>query len=320
MKLRLSLIVVFFALLAACTLQARPITVGVVLSTGGLQDGSFNDAAYDGALQLRKEGDTLVEIIDPGSVAGIEPALRYFCERKKDMVCAVGVFANDAVRHVAADYPDSHIVLIDSAVNAPNVLSILFDEEQGSFFAGAYAALVTKTRKIGFLGGMNSEVIQGFERGFNKGATFVNPDITLVSRYLGDSPDAFDMPEKASEVSADFTANKVDVVYHAAGKSGLGLIKNSRVGGYYVIGVDSDQSKVAPGRVVASVVKRIDIALVKAAEVMKKDAFKGGIWTLGLADHGIELALSRFNKDLLTPEVSSKVDEIEDFVIQHDSK
>jgi basic membrane protein A len=314
MKFRLYLFVALFATLFAASLQAAPLTIGLVLSSGGLHDESFNDAAYEGVQNLRKDG-ALVEVVDPGSVSGIEPALRYFCRRKLDLVCAVGVFANDAVRHVAAEFPDTKIILIDSVVSAPNVLSILFDEEQGSFFAGAFAALISKKGCVGFMGGMNSPVIGGFEKGFKNGATFVNDKIKFVSKYLGNTPEAFDMVNEAEKVGNELSKSGADVIYHAAGKSGLGLIAAARRGDFYVIGVDSDQSKIAPGKVAASVVKRIDIALVKAVEIVKKGSFNGGVWTLGLQDHGIELVYSRFNRNLITHEVSIKLDEIEDFLI-----
>ncbi len=314
MKFRLYLFVALIATLFAASLQAAPLTIGLVLSSGGLHDESFNDAAYEGAQLLRKEG-ALVEVVDPGSVSGIEPALRYFCKRKLDMVCAVGVFASDAVRHVANEYPNTKIILIDAVVSAPNVLSILFDEEQGSFFAGAFAALVSKKGCVGFMGGMDSPVIGSFEKGFKSGATFVNSDIKFVSKYLGNTPEAFDMVDKAEKVGAELHQAGADIIYHAAGKSGLGLISAARHSNFYVIGVDSDQSRIAPGKVAASVVKRIDIALIKAVEVYKKGSFNGGVWTLGLQDHGIELAYSRFNRNLITHEVSLKLDEIEDFLI-----
>lgn len=314
MKLRLILAVTLLVALLSGSLYAAPLTIGIVLSTGGLNDGSFNDAAYEGVMLLRKEG-AIVEVVDPGSISGIEPALRYFCKRKLDLVCAVGLFANEAVRHVSNEFPDSKIVLIDSVVSAPNVLSVLFDEEQGSFFAGAFAALVSRKGCVGFLGGMESPMIGGFEKGFKSGAVFVNPNIKFVSRYLGNSPEAFDMIEKAEKVGSEINQEGADIIYHAAGKSGLGLIAAARRGDFFVIGVDSDQSKTAPGKVAASVVKRIDIALIKAVEVLKKGSFNGGVWTLGLQDHGIELAYSRFNRDLITHEISLKLDEIEDFLI-----
>lgn len=320
MKLKSLLLVVFLVIVLSLPASANALRVGLVLSIGGLNDESFNDAAYEGVMQLRKEGDCVVEVVEPGSISGIEPALRYFCERKMDMVCAVGIFANDAVRRVAQEFPESRFVLLDSVVTVPNVLSILFDEEQGSFYAGAFAALASKNNIVGFLGGMDSPVIASFERGYKNGVRFVKPETVVVSRYIGVTPEAFDMPDKAFNLGLDIASEGADIVYHAAGKSGLGLIQAARRANFLVIGVDSDQSRTAPGKVPASMVKRIDNALVKAAEVMRKDVFEGGIWTLGIQDHGIELTLSRFNRDILTPEASLKLKEIEDFLVYKNEK
>lgn len=320
MRLRLLFVVLAVVLLTGVAASADTIRVGVVLSIGGLGDESFNDAAYQGVMQLRKEGDCIVEVVEPGSISGIEPALRYFCERKMDMVCAVGIFANDAVRRVASEFPDSHIVLIDSVVTMPNVLSILSDEEQGSFYAGAFAALASKSNVVGFLGGMDSPVIASFERGFTNGVRFVNPGASVVSSYIGSTPEAFDMPDKAFDLGMEMAKQGADMIYHASGRSGLGLIKASRRGNFLVIGVDSDQSRTAPGKVPASMVKRIDNALVKAAEIMRKNTFAGGIWTMSLQDHGIELERSRFNRDLLNSAQLAKLKEIEDFLMYKTNK
>jgi basic membrane protein A len=148
MKIKFLALMVALIVLAVAPVSADTMRVGVVLSIGGLGDESFNDAAYQGIMQLRKEGDCIVEVVEPGSISGIEPALRYFCERNMDMVCAVGIFANDAVRRIAAAFPESRLVLIDSVVTMPNVLSILFDEEQGSFYAGAFAALASRSNVL----------------------------------------------------------------------------------------------------------------------------------------------------------------------------
>lgn len=293
----------------------RTVKVGLVLSIGGLEDQSFNDAAYDGVQQLRKEGNFLVEVVEPGTISGIEPALEYFCQRKMDLVCAVGIFANDAMRRVAAANPDQKFILLDSVVTSENVLSILFDEEQGSFYAGAYAAMISKTKTLGFLGGMDSPVIASFERGFKNGARFVNADVKVISRYVGNTPEAFNMPDTAYNLGLDISGKGADVIYHASGKSGLGLIDASRRGNFLVIGVDSDQSRIAPGKIPASMVKRIDLALIKAVNLYAKDEFSGGIWTLGLQDKGIELAHSRFNRSLLTPEVAARLHEVEEFLM-----
>ncbi len=315
MKTRYLAVFALFCLALVLPLQAANLKVGLVLSIGGLRDESFNDAAYDGVQQLRKEGKYQVEVFEPGSIGGIEPALEHFCQREMDIVCAVGIFANDALRTVAARYPDQRFVLLDSVVTSPNVLSILFDEEQGSFYAGAFAALISKTGTVGFLGGMDSPVIASFERGYKNGARFVNPSIKTVSRYVGNTPEAFNMPETAFNLGLEMSQKGADVIYHASGKSGLGLIDAARRGKFYVVGVDSDQSRIAPGKVPASMVKRLDLALVKAVNLFDKNEFAGGIWTMGLQDKGLELVLSRFNRDLITPELNARLGEVEEFLL-----
>ncbi len=316
MKNRFMLVVLLVVtLFTSLPTLGQNLKVGLVLSIGGLRDESFNDAAYDAVQHLRKDGHCQVEVLEPGSISGIEPALEYFCRRRMDLICAVGIFANDAMRKISHDYPEQKFILLDSVVTSPNVLSILFDEEQGSFYAGAYAALISKTGSVGFLGGMDSPVIASFERGFKNGARFVNADVKVVSRYVGNTPEAFNMPDTAFNLGLDIAGKGADVIFHASGRSGLGLINASRRGNFLVIGVDSDQSRTAPGKVPASMVKRIDLALIKAVDLYGKGSFNAGIWTLGLQDKGIELAHSRFNRNLLTPEVSLRLHEVEEFLM-----
>jgi basic membrane protein A len=315
MKTRYLLVLALFCFaLLTQVAEAANVKIGLVLSIGGLRDESFNDAVYDGVQYLRKEGDFQVEVYEPGNISSIENALEHFCKRKMDLVCAVGIFANDALRKVSGKYPRQKFILLDSVVTNDNVLSILFDEEQGSFYAGAFAALISESKIAGFLGGMDSPVIASFERGFKNGARFVDPDITLVSRYVGNTPEAFNLPDTAFSLGLEMADLGADVIYHASGKSGLGLIDAARRKNFLVIGVDSDQSRIAPGKVPASMVKRLDLALVKAVEQYQRNEFSGGIWTMGLRDKGLELSLSRFNKDLITPEVNRRLREVEEFL------
>lgn len=318
---KVALIILVTSLLAPAFLQAKTIVkVGIVLSVGGLRDKSFNDATYDGIEQLRNSGKCLVEVIEPSNISDIETALEYFCNKDKDLICAVGIFANDAVRKVSLKHSDKKFVLLDSVVKSKNVLSILFDEEEGSFYAGAFAGLTTKTNIIGFLGGMYSPVVSSFERGFKNGVKFVNANAKVISRYIGDTPKAFYMPDKAFELGLKMNKLGADIVYHASGKSGMGLIDAARRGNFLVIGVDSDQSTAAPGRVPASMVKRLDNALIRAVAYYQSGKFKGGVWTLGLKDSGVELVLSRFNKSLITPDIRKKLTEIYNFLINKKAK
>jgi len=294
---------------------SKPLKVGLILSIGGLGDHSFNDATYAGIQKIRSIPDCLVDVIEPSDVSAIESGLEYLSGRGLDLIIAVGFFANEAVRQVAQKHPNQSYVLLDSVVTLPNVMSILFNEEEGSFFAGAFAGLITKTEKVGFLGGMSSPGIASFEKGFQKGVNFVNPKAQIVSRYAGKTPEAFNVPEIGKKIGLDFAAQNIDVVYHASGRTGMGLIEAARQAKLLVIGVDSDQSVLAPGKVAASMVKRLDIAIEKSVRAVAENRFKGGVLTLGLADAGIELALSRFNRNLITPLLQERLREVETFLL-----
>jgi len=326
MRLVLNALFVVMLVAFSCTAGAAPtpvspdsqpqaLRVGIVLSVGGLGDHAFNDAAYAGVQKLRQMPGCLVDIIEPGDVAAIEDGLEFLACRRTDLVAAVGIFANEAVRRVATKHPDVRFLLLDSVVELPNVMSVLFNEEEGSFYAGAFAGLLTKSQTVGFLGGMTSPVIASFEKGFRNGVAFVNPQAKLLVEYAGDTPDAFNTPETGKKLGLKLASEGADFVYHAAGRTGLGLIDASRRVPFLVIGVDGDQSGIAPGKVAASMVKRLDVALDMAVRAVHSNRFKGGVLTLGLADAGIELVISRFNQGLVTPIVAQRLKEVEGFLL-----
>ncbi|MFZ2960216.1 MAG: BMP family ABC transporter substrate-binding protein [Candidatus Ozemobacteraceae bacterium] len=300
--------------------NALPLRFGIVLSVGGLGDRSFNDAAYAGVQKLRRTPGCLIDVLEPSDVAAIESGLEYLCGKKFDLIVGVGVFANEPIRRMAERFPEQRFLLLDSVVSLPNVLSILFNEEEGSFFAGALAGLLTKTGKAGFLGGMRSPVIAAFERGFVNGLHFVNPKAEFVSRYAGETPDAFNSPDVGERLGLEMAGLGADIIYHAAGRTGLGLIEAARRGNFLVIGVDSDQSTLAPGKVVGSVVKRLDVALEKVFQHLQDNTFKGGILTLGLSDAGIQLELSRFNRGLVSPLIQERLRDVESFLLHRTRK
>ncbi|RCK80914.1 MAG: basic membrane lipoprotein [Candidatus Ozemobacter sibiricus] len=296
--------------------EPRPaLRIGVVLSIGGLQDHAYNDATYAGVQNLRQRPGCLVDVIEPGDAAAIEPALEHFARQGHDLIVGVGIFANEPIRRVAERHPDRAFALFDSVVTLPNVLSILFNEEEGSFYAGAVAGLLTRSQTVGFLGGMVSPIIKCFESGFQKGVTFVNPKARVLVRYAGDTPAAFHSPEIGSRLGRELAEAGADLIFHAAGRTGLGLIQAARQGRFLVIGVDGDQTTLAPGKIVASLVKRLDVALDRAFRTVAEGRFKGGVLTLGLADAGIELVLSRFNKDRFTSLVQDRLREVEAFLL-----
>ncbi|HNV68168.1 MAG TPA: BMP family ABC transporter substrate-binding protein [Candidatus Ozemobacteraceae bacterium] len=294
---------------------AAGLRVGVVLSLGGLGDRSFNDAAYLGVQKLREIPGCQVDVLEPSDIEAIAAGLEFFCQRRCDLIIGVGLFANEPLRRVAQQYPQQSFALLDSVVTLPNVLSIIFNEEEGSFYAGALAGLLTRTNRVGFLGGMKSPVVNGFERGYKRGVRFVNPQAELVVRYAGETPEAFNSPKLGETLGGEIAAEKADIVYHAAGRTGMGLIQSARRHGYLVIGVDSDQNAIVPGKIAASMVKRLDVAMDRAARLIMESRFKGCVLTLGLVDGGIDLTLSKFNRALFTPILQERLKEVEQFLL-----
>lgn len=305
---------------AASPQDSVPFHLGIVLSVGGLGDRSFNDASYAGVQKLRQVPGMLVDLVEPSDVAAIETGLEYLAGRNCDLIVGVGFFANEPVRRIAEKHPDKRFLLLDSVVTQPNVLSILFNEEEGSFYAGSLAALITNSGKVGFLGGMQSPVIAAFERGFRNGVAFVNQSVSVQARYAGTSPEAFNSPDLGYRLAQEMKTGGVDVIYHAAGRTGLGLIDAARRGKLLVIGVDADQSTIAPGKVVASMVKRLDVALDRAVRMVRENRFRGGVLTLGLSDAGIGLELSRFNRNAITPLVQDRLHDVESFLLHRTSE
>jgi len=311
-----ALVVLLLVLAGSPVVAATPVRVGVIMSVGGLGDKSFNDATYEGITAARKSSGCVIDVIDPGDVAMLERSVEFMAQGGRySLIVAVGTFANDIIRKAARDYPKQKFALLDSVVVADNVVSVLFDEEEGSFFAGALAGLVTKSGKVGFLGGMVSPVIAAFQRGFEHGVAFVNPKAEVLNRYAGQTPEGFNNPGLGHKLSAEMAEEGADVIYHASGRTGLGLIDLARRRELLVIGVDGDQSTLAPGKIVGSVVKRLDIALDKVIRLVQTDGFIGKVITLGLKDGGVELRLSRFNKAQLSPVVLERLGEVESFVL-----
>ena len=320
-RFRISMCVglLLLGLMATFAAEGGPLRVGLVLSLGGLGDRSFNDATYAGVTKLRQIPGCQVDVFEPSDIDSMESGLSFMATRKYDLIAGVGLFANEPLRRVAEKYPDQKFVLIDSVVTLPNVLSIIFNEEEGSFYAGALAGLLTKTGKVVFLGGMQSPMIAAFEKGFLKGVSFVNPQAQVMVRYAGTSPDAFNSPELGSKLGKELADNGADLIYHAAGRTGLGLIETARRNTFLVIGVDSDQNALAPGKIAGSMVKRMDVALDRAARSVIDNNFKGCVLTLGLADDGTELVLSKFNRNLFTPVIQERLKEVAQF-LNHQGK
>lgn len=275
--------------------------VGLVLDKGGKDDKSFNSAAFRGANQAVQEfGIALKEVESPDDAA-FEPALRTFAERGYPLVLAIGFAQIDAVKKVAPQFPNTRFALVDAVVEGPNVASLMFAEHEGSYLVGVLAALMSKSGKVGFVGGMDIPLIRRFEMGYEAGVKATNPKAEIVVNYVGVSSSAWANPSRGKELALGQISRGVDVIFHAAGASGLGVFDAAAEKKVYAIGVDSNQNMIKPGVVATSMLKRVDTAVYEIIKEQVNGTFKAGVRTFGLKDKGIDYAVDEHNEKLIAP-------------------
>lgn len=296
----------FFVLMLAviCILSlsmmatAKGFKVGMVTDVGGLGDQSFNDAAYRGLQMLEKDFGAKITVVQSTQMTDYVVNLSNLAEQGYDLVWAIGFLMQDALAEVADMYPDTKFGLIDSIVDAPNVTSVTFKEHEGSFLVGVLAGMKTKTNKVGFIGGMDFSLIHKFEVGFVAGVKAVNSDAEVIIGYTG----AFDDPIKGQELAFTQFSQGADIIYHASGACGIGVIKAAHEKGseYLAIGVDSPQAHLAPESVLTSMLKRVDNGVYSVSKGLIRGYWKPGHVELGLRENGVgysEQALKMCSKD-----------------------
>lgn len=288
----------------------------IIYDLGGKFDKSFNEAAYNGAEAWKAQSGGSYVDLELQNDAQREQALRRFASQGANPIVMAGFSWGTALGTVAAEFPDTNFVVIDAVVDAPNVQSIIFDEHTGSFLVGALAALKSETGTVGFVGGMDVPIIHKFYCGYAQGAKAVNADVKLIENYTGTTPAAWNDPVTAGELTkAQFDAG-ADVVFAAAGGSGLGVLQAAADAGKFSIGVDSNQNYLHPGSVLTSMLKRVDVAVTTAMTEAGDDAtFKPGVTVLGLAQDGVGYALDDNNASLITDDMKAKVEDLKAKVI-----
>jgi basic membrane protein A len=299
-----ALLAILSAIPAGCVRpipRPRPgqLTLAMVTDVGGLGDKSFNDSAYRGLLRSKRDLHAFVKVLQSHSAADYQPNLTVLSEARFDMIYAIGFLMSDDLTQVAARFPDQRYAIIDAVVPEPNVTSVTFKEEDGSFLAGALAAMVSRTHHVAFIGGMDIPLIRKFEAGYRAGVREIDPAMPVDVKYAG----SFDDVAAGQELANLLFSGGADIIYTAAGKVGLGAIDavRTRPRGYYVIGVDSDQDALAPGKILTSVVKNVDVAVFRVARALKDGHPVKGHLVLGLQDGGISLTDFRYTKDVVTP-------------------
>lgn len=273
--------------------------VGMVTDVGGLGDRSFNDSAYAGLQRAKKTLGVDTTVLQSHSAADYDVNMTVLANKEYDEIFAIGFLMAKDVASVAARYAKRHFAIIDAVVNIPNVTSVTFKEEEGSYLAGALAAMTTKKKTIAFLGGIDIPLLRKFEVGFTAGAHQIDPSINVLVKYVG----SFDDVAAGKELAGVLFDQGADIVYVAAGKAGLGAIDQvkSRAGDY-VIGVDSDQDAIAPGKILTSMIKRVDIGVYRITEEAVSHKPRSGQLVLGLKDGGVGLTDFAYTKSIVTPD------------------
>ncbi len=297
------------AILAAQTARAE-FKVGLVLDRGGKDDKSFNASAYQGGQEAKKKLGIFLKYVEASDDNAFEPQLRAFAQRDFDLIIGIGFAQKEAVKKVAAQFPNKHFAIVDAEVDAPNVRCLMFEEHEGAYLMGAIAAMTSKTGRVGFLGGMDIPLIRRFAMGYDAGAKHINPSITVVDNYVGVTSEAWNNPPKGKELAVAQYDGGADIVFAAAGASGLGAFDAAEEKDKLVIGCDSNQNWVKPGHVLTSMLKRVDVAVFTTIEEAKDGKFAGGMKRFGLANKGIDFALDDFNAKLLGDAVRQRVAEI----------
>jgi basic membrane protein A len=303
---------IVLGLLAATVLSvpaiAADISPAIIYDLGGKFDKSFNEGVSMGAERFKKETNVTVVEFEPSNETQFEQAHRRFAQRGQDPIIAVGFSQAVALEKVAKEFPKIHFTIIDMVVPLPNVQSVTFKEQEGSFLVGVMAALASKSGKVGFVGGMDIPLIRRFQCGFEQGIKYANPKAELIANMTGTTPAAWNDPGRGAELAKGQFDRGVDVVYAAAGSTGIGVLQAAKDRGKLAIGVDSNQNHLHPGTMLTSMIKRVDLAAYNSFKAANDKSWKGGIAALGLKEGGVDWALDKDNEKLVTPEMKAKVD------------
>ena len=275
----------------------------VVYDMGGKFDKSFNEAAFRGAEKFKKDTGTNFMEFEIANETQREQAMRRMAERGANPVIGIGFSQASSIEKVAKEFPKLQFAIIDMVVPLPNVESVVFKEQEGSFLVGMMASLASKTGKVGFVGGMDIPLIRKFQCGYEQGAKYANPKVEVTANMTGTTPAAWGDPARGGELAKAQFAKGVDVVFAAAGGTGIGVYQAAKDAGKLAIGVDSNQNYLQPGTMLTSMLKRVDVAVYNVAK-----SHQAGMSVLGLKEGGVDYAMDANNAKLVTPAMKKKVD------------
>lgn len=295
---------------AAAAKDASDIKVGIVTDVGGVNDGSFNQSSWEGLQKAQADLGIQAQYLESKTDADYKPNIETFIDEDYDLIICIGYALADALKEEAEANPDTKFAIVDDAslADEPNVTSLMFEQAQASYLVGYVAGKTTKTNTIGFVLGMSTDMMNQFGYGYCAGAIDANPDI----KVLQTNANSFADTAAGKTAANNMIANKADVIFHAAGGTGLGVIDACKEAGIWAIGVDSDQSSIAPGTILTSAMKRVDTAVYDTTKAVVDGTLQGGIQTYSLADEGVDIAPTTDNID---PAVLSEVEDIKKKII-----
>jgi basic membrane protein A len=282
--------------------------LAMVTDVGGLGDRSFNDSAYAGMLRAKTVYGAHVTVVQSRSAADYQPNLIVLSNKGFDLIFGIGFLMAKDLTDVASRFPARRYGIIDAVVDEPNVTSVTFQEEQGSFLAGAAAAMVSKTHQIAFLGGVDIPLLRKFEAGYAAGAREIDPSIKVAVKYIG----SFEDVAAGKELAGVLYDQGADIIFAAAGRGGVGAIDQVKArSGDYLIGVDADQDALVPGKILTSMIKHVDRGVFLMAQRLAKHEPVGGHVVLGLKEGGVGLTDFTYTRNVMTPARRAKLHKIE---------
>jgi basic membrane protein A and related proteins len=300
-------VAVLIVLALTGSVAAQEFAPAVVFDMGGKFDKSFNEAAYAGAERFKKETGIAYREFEVTAEAQREQALRNMARRGSTIVVGIGFSQASGMEKVAKEFPNLKFAIVDAVVDLPNVQSIVFKEHEGSFLVGMAAAMASKTGKVGFVGGMDIPLIRRFALGYEEGARYVNPKIEIFQNMTGTTPAAWNDPTRGGELARSQFDRGADVIYAAAGATGLGVLQAAKDKGRLAIGVDSNQNYIHPGTILTSMIKRVDLAVYETFKTAREGIWKAGVRSLGVAEGGVGYALDDNNRKLITADMEKRL-------------
>tara|TARA_R110001606_G_scaffold184818_1_gene331781 strand:- start:281 stop:1273 length:993 start_codon:yes stop_codon:yes gene_type:complete len=308
------------ALAISSTIAHAATEPAVVYDQAGKYDKSFNEGVYNGVKEYTAETGIQVREFEPKNEAQVEQGLRRLAKRGYSPIVTVGFNMTSAVEKVAKDFPEINFTIIDGVIDLPNVQSVVFKEQEGSFLVGALAAMASKTNTVGFVGGMDIPLVRKFGCGYEQGVKYQSSNATVLQNMTGSTGAAFNDPTKGSELAKSQFSKGADVVFAAAGGTGIGVYQAAKDEGKLAIGVDSNQNHIQPGTMLTSMVKRVDQAAYKTYKDAAAGTWKPGLVVLGLSDGGVDWALDDNNASLITADMKAKIKDIRAKIISGDIK